>query len=274
MIIFEKVRWKNFLSTGNTFSEIDLLKNKTNLIIGANGAGKSTILDALTFALFGRGFRKISKSALINSINEKDCLVELEFSIGNNKYTVLRGIKPNKFIIYCNGEPLDQDHTVAIQQKNLEQNILRMSYKSFTQVVVLGSSTFVPFMRLPQVQRREIIEDILDIQIFSVMNDLLKDKVRENRDELYKLEGELNVQKQQIDLQKSYMLELEKKTQAEVERKQNKIVELQGDETVSLKAIEEHNKDAARLQLQLTELSDVSKKLKKLYSFVPVCIIY
>ena len=267
MIIFEKVRWKNFLSTGNTFSEIDLTKNRTNLIIGANGAGKSTILDALTFALFGRGFRKISKSALINSINEKDCLVELEFSIGNNKYTVLRGIKPNKFIIYCNGEPLDQDHTVAIQQKNLEQNILRMSYKSFTQVVVLGSSTFVPFMRLPQVQRREIIEDILDIQIFSVMNDLLKDKVRENRDELYKLEGELNVQKQQIDLQKSYMLDLEKKTQAEVERKQNKIVELEGDETVSMKAIEEHNKDAARLQLQLTELSDVSKKLKKLYSF-------
>ena len=267
MIIFEKVRWKNFLSTGNTFSEIDLTKNRTNLIIGANGAGKSTILDALTFALFGRGFRKISKSALINSINEKDCLVELEFSIGNNKYTVLRGIKPNKFIIYCNGEPLDQDHTVAIQQKNLEQNILRMSYKSFTQVVVLGSSTFVPFMRLPQVQRREIIEDILDIQIFSVMNDLLKDKVRENRDELYKLEGELNVQKQQIELQKNYMLELEKKTQAEVERKQNKIVELEGDETVSLKAIEEHNKDAARLQLQLTELSDVSKKLKKLYNF-------
>ena len=267
MIIFEKVRWKNFLSTGNTFSEVDLLKNKTNLIIGSNGAGKSTILDALTFALFGRGFRKISKSALINSINEKDCLVELEFSIGNNKYTVIRSIKPNKFIVYQNGEPLDQDHTVAIQQKNLEQNILRMSYKSFTQVVVLGSSTFVPFMRLPQVQRREIIEDILDIQIFSVMNDLLKDKVRENRDELYKLEGELNVQKQQIELQKNYMLELEKKTQAEVERKQNKIVELEGDETVSLKAIEEHNKDAARLQLQLTELSDVSKKLKKLYNF-------
>ena len=267
MIIFEKVRWKNFLSTGNTFSEIDLLKNKTNLIIGANGAGKSTILDALTFALFGRGFRKISKSALINSINEKDCLVELEFSIGNNKYTVLRGIKPNKFLIYLNGEPLDQDHTVAIQQKNLEQNILRMSYKSFTQVVVLGSSTFVPFMRLPQVQRREIIEDILDIQIFSVMNDLLKDKVRENRDELYKLEGELDVQKQQIDLQKNYMLELEKKTQAEVERKQNKILELEGEEVVSLQAIEEQNKDLSRLQLEMTELSDVSKKLKKLYSF-------
>jgi len=217
--------------------------------------------------LFGRGFRKISKSALINSINEKDCLVELEFSIGNNKYTVLRGIKPNKFLIYLNGEPLDQDHTVAIQQKNLEQNILRMSYKSFTQVVVLGSSTFVPFMRLPQVQRREIIEDILDIQIFSVMNDLLKDKVRDNRDELYKLEGELNVQKQQIELQKNYMLELEKKTQAEVERKQNKIVELEGDEVISLKSIDEHNKDVSRLQLQLTELSDVSKKLKKLYSF-------
>ena len=267
MITFEKVRWKNFLSTGNTFSEIDLVKSRTTIIIGANGAGKSTILDALTFALFGRGFRKINKSALVNSINEKDCIVELEFSIGRNKYTVVRGIKPNKFIIYCNGEPLDQDSKSVDQQKNLEQNILRMSYKSFTQVVVLGSSTFVPFMRLPTVQRREIIEDILDIQIFSVMNDLLKDKVRENRDELSKLENQLEVQKQSIDLQKNYMLELEKKTKAEVERKRNKIIELEGEEEVSLKAVEEHNKDLSKLQLELTELSDVSKKLKKLYSF-------
>ena len=267
MIVFEKVRWKNFLSTGNVYSEVDLQLSRTNLIVGSNGSGKSTILDALTFSLFGKPFRKISKSMLVNSVNEKDTMVEIEFSIGNNKYTVIRGIKPNKFLVYQNGEPLDQDHTVAIQQKNLEQNILRMSYKSFTQVVVLGSSTFVPFMRLPQVQRREIIEDILDIQIFSVMNDLLKDKVRENRDELYKLEGELDIQKQQIDLQKNYMLELEKKTQAEVERKQNKILELEGEEVLSLRAIEEQNNDLSRLQLKLTELSDVSKKLKKLYSF-------
>ena len=153
MIVFEKVRWKNFLSTGNTFSEINLQLSRTNLIVGHNGSGKSTILDALTFSLFGKPFRKISKSMHINRVNEKDTLLEIEFSIGKNKYTVVRGIKPNKFIIYLNGQPLDQDHTVAIQQKNLEQNILRMSYKSFTQVVILGSSTFVPFMRLPGAQR-------------------------------------------------------------------------------------------------------------------------
>jgi len=267
MIIFEKVRWKNFLSTGNTYSEIDLTTAKTNLIVGHNGAGKSTILDALTFALFGRGFRKISKSALVNSINEKDCIAEVEFSIGKNKYTVVRGIKPNKFLIYMNGQPLDQDHTVAIQQKNLEQNILRMSYKSFTQVVILGSSTFVPFMRLPGAQRREIIEDILDIQIFSVMNDVLRVKVRENREELLSLEGQFEIQRQRIELQKSYMYEIEKKTQSEIDRKKEKIEELNSDEKVSLNAIEVQNTEAARLQLELQELADVSKKLKKLYSF-------
>ena len=143
--------------------------------------------------MFGRGFRKISKSALVNSINEKDCIAEVEFHIGNNKYTVVRGIKPNKFIIYMNGQPLDQDHTVAIQQKNLEQNILRMSYKSFTQVVILGSSTFVPFMRLPGAQRREIIEDILDIQVFSIMNSMLKDKIRENREEVKDLDYQVHL---------------------------------------------------------------------------------
>ena len=267
MIIFEKVRWKNFLSTGNTYSEIDLTRAKTNLIVGHNGAGKSTILDALTFALFGRGFRKISKSALVNSINEKDCIAEVEFHIGNNKYTVVRGIKPNKFIIYMNGQPLDQDHTVAIQQKNLEQNILRMSYKSFTQVVILGSSTFVPFMRLPGAQRREIIEDILDIQIFSVMNDVLRVKVRENKEELLSLEGQFEIQRQRIELQKNYMYEIEKKTQSEIDRKKEKIKELNADEKVSLDAIEVQNTEAARLQLELQELADVSKKLKKLYSF-------
>ena len=267
MITFEKVRWKNFLSTGNTFSEIDLVKAKTNIIIGSNGAGKSTILDALTFALFGRGFRKINKSSLVNSINEKDCLVELEFKIGKNEYLVRRGIKPNVFEILTNGKLTDQDHTVAIQQKNFEQNVLRMSYKSFTQVVVLGSSTFVPFMRLPTIQRREIIEDILDIQIFSVMNDLLKDKVRENRDELSKLEGQLDVQKQSIDLQKNYMLELEKKTASEIERKKEKIQELSSQENDSIKKIDETSEVLEVLQKQMEELSNVSGKLKKLYSF-------
>ena len=195
---------------------------------------------------------------LVNSVNEKDTMVEIEFSIGKNKYTVVRGIKPNKFIIYMNGQPLDQDHTVAIQQKNLEQNILRMSYKSFTQVVILGSSTFVPFMRLPGAQRREIIEDILDIQIFSVMNDVLRVKVRENKEELLSLEGQFEIQRQRIELQKNYMYEIEKKTQSEIDRKKEKIEELNADEKVSLDAIEVQNIEAARLQLELQELADLS----------------
>ena len=160
MIIFKTIRWKNFLSTGNVFTEIDLSTNKTNLIVGANGAGKSTVLDALTFSLFGKPFRKINKPMLVNSINEKDCLTEIEFSIGNNEFKIRRGIKPNIFEIYQNGVMLDQASNVLDSQSQLEQNILKMNYRSFTQIVVLGSSTFVPFMRLPVAQRREIIEEI------------------------------------------------------------------------------------------------------------------
>ena len=166
MIVFEKIRWKNFLSTGNVFSEIDLETARTNLIVGSNGAGKSTILDALTFSLFARPFRKISKSMLVNSINEKDCVVEIEFRIGKIQYKVIRGMKPSKFEIYCNGQAWNQDSSQLEQQKNFEANVLKMNYKSFTQIVVLGSSTFVPFMKLPGAQRRDIIEDILDIQVF------------------------------------------------------------------------------------------------------------
>ena len=184
MIIFEKIRWKNFLSTGNVFSEINLEEGRTNLIVGSNGAGKSTILDALTFSLFSKPFRKISKGSLVNSINEKDCVVEIEFRIGKLEYKVIRGIKPNKFEIYCNGQLWDQESSLAEQQKNFEANILKMNYKSFTQIVVLGSSTFVPFMKLPGAQRRDIIEDILDIQVFSTMNVLLRDKIRENNEEV------------------------------------------------------------------------------------------
>ena len=180
MIIFEKIRWKNFLSTGNVFSEIDFTEGRTNLIVGSNGAGKSTILDALTFSLFARPFRKISKSMLINSINEKDCVVEIEFTIGKNEYKVVRAMKPNKFEIYHNGVLWDKESSVNEQQKNFENSVLKMNYKSFTQIVVLGSSTFVPFMKLSVPQRREIIEDILDIQVFSTMNLLLKDRVKEN----------------------------------------------------------------------------------------------
>ena len=268
MIIFKKIRWKNFLSTGNVFSEIDLQASKTNLIVGTNGAGKSTILDALTFSLFGKPFRKINKPALVNSINEKDCIAEIEFSIGKVEYKVIRGIKPNKFEIYCNGQLWNQESTLVEQQKNFETNVLKMNYKSFTQIVVLGSSTFVPFMRLPLAQRREIIEDILDIQVFSTMNVLLKDKVRENNDEIKKLDYEVHLLEERIDLQKKYMLELEKRTQEEIDRKQEKVneykkTELQGAEDVLILT-----QQIGNLNEEMQEYQTAGEKIKKLNTFL------
>tara|TARA_B100002019_G_scaffold289137_1_gene304133 strand:+ start:478 stop:2208 length:1731 start_codon:yes stop_codon:yes gene_type:complete len=268
MIIFKKIRWKNFLSTGNVFSEVDLQASKTNLIIGSNGAGKSTILDALTFSLFGKPFRKINKPALVNSINEKDLLTEIEFSIGKVEYKIVRGIKPNKFEIYCNGQLWNQESTLVEQQKNFEANVLKMNYKSFTQIVVLGSSTFVPFMRLPLAQRREIIEDILDIQVFSTMNILLKDKVRENNEEVKKIDYEIHLLEEKIDLQKKYMLELEKRTQEEIDKKQEKVkqykkTELQGAEDVQILT-----QQIGNLNKEMQAYQNAGEKIKKLNTFL------
>jgi DNA repair exonuclease SbcCD ATPase subunit len=268
MIIFKKIRWKNFLSTGNVFSEVDLQTSRTNLIIGSNGAGKSTILDALTFSLFGKPFRKINKPLLVNSINEKDCLTEIEFSIGKSDYKVVRGIKPNRFEIYCNDQLWNQESTVVDQQKNFEQNVLKLNYKSFTQIVVLGSSTFVPFMRLPLAQRREIIEDILDIQVFSTMNILLKDKVRENNEEIKNLDYELHLLEEKIDLQKKYMLELEKKTKEEIDRKQGKIAVMLEDENTHHHEIERLTSEVEKHSKEMEDLSNSSSKLKKLNTFL------
>ena len=178
MILFEKIRWKNFLSTGNHETEINFQNHSTNLIIGTNGAGKSTLLDALTFSLFGKPFRKINKPQLPNSINEKDCRVEVEFSVNNTNWKIVRGIKPNVFEIERDGNILNQDAAALDQQKWLEQNVLKMNYKSFTQIVILGSSTFVPFMQLSAANRRDVIEDLLDIRIFSSMNSVIKEKIR------------------------------------------------------------------------------------------------
>ena len=257
MIIFEKIRWKNFLSTGNVFTEINLSSTKTNLIVGANGAGKSTILDALTFSLFGKPFRKISKGMLVNSINEKDTVVEIEFSKGPNKFKIVRGIKPNKLEIYQNGEMLDQSSNVNDYQKQLEQNILKMNYKSFTQIVVLGSSTFVPFMRLPTTQRREIIEDILDIQIFSMMNQVLKDKVRTSNDELKQVDYESHLAEEKINMQKDFISAMGKKNLDTIVSKQEKIeVLMQEEEEIIGK-----NKIAI---VELDNLSDAKTKLRTL----------
>ena len=268
MIIFKKIRWKNFLSTGNVFSEVDLKASKTNLIIGSNGAGKSTILDALTFSLFGKPFRKINKPMLINSINEKDCLTEIEFSIGRKEYKVVRGIKPNKFEIYCNDQLWNQEASAVDQQKNFEANVLKMNYKSFTQIVVLGSSTFVPFMRLPLAQRRDIIEDILDIQVFSTMNVLLKDKVRENNDEIKTLDYQIHLLEEKIDLQKKYMLELEKKTKEEIIRKENKISELLQNENEYHNEVARLTSEVEKHSEEMKEVSNSKAKLKKLNTFL------
>ena len=268
MIVFEKIRWKNFLSTGNVFSEIDLEAGRTNLIVGNNGAGKSTILDALTFSLFGKPFRKISKGSLINSINEKDCLVEVEFRIGKLEYKVIRGIKPNKFEIYCNGQLWNQESSVNEQQKNFEANVLKMNYKSFTQIVVLGSSTFVPFMKLPGPQRRDIIEDILDIQVFSTMNVLLRDKLRENTDEIREINYQLDLLGDKIGLQKQTMLTLEKRNQEEIDRKEEKIFAYKKTETQGVEDVAVLTQQIENLNKEMQDYAKSNEKLSKLNTYL------
>ena len=261
MIIFEKVRWKNFLSTGNTFTEVDLTANKTNLIIGTNGAGKSTILDALTFSLFGKPFRKVNKPMLVNSVNEKDCMVEIEFKIGPNEFVVKRGIKPGKFEIWQNGAMLDQSSNAADYQKQLEQNILKMNYKSFTQIVVLGSSTFVPFMRLPLAQRREIIEDILDIQIFSVMNTALKDKMKVSTEEMRDADYSVDMAEQKIFMQRQLIEQLSTRDEEIIREKQAYIDQLLGEEEICQASVSQLNEESEKLYEDLKTLSSANKKL-------------
>ena len=210
MITFKYVRWRNFLSTGNNFTEIQLDRNSTTLIIGENGAGKSTVLDALCFGLFGKPFRSINKSQLINTVNMSGALVEVEFNIGSKKIKVIRGIKPNLFEIYINGKMYNQDANVRDYQKYLEQQILKLNYRSFTQVVILGSSTFIPFMQLKSRHRREVVEEILDIQIFSLMNMLLKQKLKVNADDIRDVEYQTSLTSEKVDLQDKYIDEMEK----------------------------------------------------------------
>ena len=208
MITFEKIRWRNFLSTGNQFTELDFTKTSSTLVIGSNGAGKSTMLDALCFGLFNKPFRKITKSQLVNTINERDTLVEIEFQVGTIDYKVVRGIKPGVFEIYRNDSLIDQDAANRDYQKYLEQSILKLNFKSFTQVVILGSSTFVPFMQLGASHRREVIEDLLDIQIFSYMNMLLKERVKDNNEILRDCKHELQMATAAIKAQEKTLSKL------------------------------------------------------------------
>ena len=226
MILFKKIRYKNFLSSGNNFTQVNLNTHQSNIIVGTNGAGKSTILDALTFVLFNKPFRKVNKPQLVNSINGKDCRVEVEFSIGKKEYKIIRGMKPNLFEVYVDDVMLNQDAANSDQQKFLEQNILKLNYKSFTQIVVLGSSTFVPFMQLPLASRREIIEDLLDIQVFSTMNNNLKDRMKQLNDDIRFTEKDLDLVNHRIETQESLIRELETQSDNRIKEKETKISSL------------------------------------------------
>ena len=264
MITFQTIRWKNFLSTGNQYTEVELDSNSTTLIIGTNGAGKSTVLDALTFSLFNKPFRKISKSQLVNTVNEKDCRVEVVFSIAETKWKVVRGIKPNIFEIHRNGICMDQFSNSNDQQKWLEQNVVKMNYKSFTQIVILGSSNFVPFMQLSAPNRREVIEDLLDIKIFSSMNNLLKDKIRGIKDEVRTLDLKKESLNDKVKMQNEFIEQIEKRGNDDIEDKKKKSREL-GDEICVLMLKNEHSEDQVYgLTKEQEKVTGATEKLRKL----------
>lgn len=265
MILFQKVKWKNFLSTGAHATEIKFTKSPNTLIIGQNGAGKSTVLDALCFGLFGKPFRKINKPQLVNSINQREALVEVEFTIGKKNYRVVRGIKPNVFEIYCNDILLNQDAAAKDYQDVLENSILKLNFKSFTQVVILGSASFTPFMQLSAADRRALIEDLLDIQIFSSMNTLLKSKVSDVKDKsttnnynISLTEEKINLQKQNIEDNKKHNEEEIKKKQEEIEQSNSQVEKLQNDIGLIQKHIDV-------LMKKISDESLVNTKLKKLF---------
>ena len=264
MILFEKIRWKNFLSTGNQFTEVDFLKHSTNLIIGTNGAGKSTILDALTFSLFGKSFRKINKPQLINSVNDKDCVVQVEFSIGGVSWKIERGIKPAIFKVWRDDNLLDQAAAAADQQKWLEQNVLKMNYKSFTQIVILGSSTFVPFMQLTSTNRRDVIEDLLDIRIFSSMNSVIKDKIRLVREDIKVLELKKESLSDKVRMQENFIEELESRGKENVKQKENKIQELLVEENNLMNGNAVIEEDVFKLNKEIECVTGATSKLRKL----------
>jgi DNA repair exonuclease SbcCD ATPase subunit len=262
MIIFRYVRWKNLLSTGNYFTEIKLDNNQNTLIVGNNGSGKSTMLDALCFGLFGKAFRNINKPSLLNSINNKDCIVEIEFDTNNKSYKVIRGIKPNVFEIYQNGELLNQDAAARDYQEILEKTILKLNYKSFTQIVILGSASFTPFMQLSSSDRRAIIEDLLDIQIFSTMNGILKDKLSNNKDLTSNKKYDIDLSQQKFELQEKYIKELKqnnddkvKEYEEEVHSNQS-VIQTLHDETTNL------NTQVSTYQTSVEEKTSVENKLK------------
>ena len=264
MINFKKIRYKNFLSTGNHFTEIDFQQHHTNLIIGTNGAGKSTMLDALTFGLFNKPFRKINKPQLVNTTNERECVVEIEFTVNNKEYLVRRGIKPNVFDIEVNGVPLHKEADDRSNQRILEENILKVNYKSFTQIVILGSSTFVPFMQLTTSNRREVIEDLLDIRIFSAMNGLIKDQIRVRRDQVKSLELKKDTLKDKMKMQQNFIEELENRGNANIDSNNEKISKLDEELVAYMKQNAVLEEDIHRYTKEQEEVTGAADKLSKL----------
>ena len=264
MIIFKKLRYKNFLSSGNQFTDIDFLKHQTNLIVGTNGAGKSTCLDALTFVLFNKPFRKINKPQLVNTTNDRDCLVEIEFDLNGKEYLVRRGIKPNVFDIEVNGTPLHKESDDRANQRILEENILKVNYKSFTQIVILGSSTFVPFMQLTTSNRREVIEDLLDIRIFSAMNGILKDKMREKKEKIKSLSLKKETIKDKIKMQQEFIEELENRGNANINANKEKIANLDSEVGNYMDTNQNLEEKIKVLQIDLENLQGAGDKLIKL----------
>ncbi len=266
MILFKKVKFKNFLSTGDKWTEIDLNSDGTTIVVGTNGAGKSTILDALCFVLFNKPYRKITKSQLINTTNEKGTLVEIDFSIGNTEYNVTRGIKPNLFDIKIDGRMRNKEADDRINQKILEEQILKLNYKSFTQIVILGSSNFVPFMQLSAPNRREVIEDLLDIKIFSAMNLILKEKLRSNREIVRTLELKKSNLHDKVSMQENFIDKMNTRSEDDIKEKELKLDTIALDVNQLLSKNESLSKDLDSVQTQLETVSDASKRLVKLGS--------
>ena len=264
MITFQKIRWKNFLSTGNQWTEVVFDEVEHTIIVGTNGSGKSTILDALTFSLFNKPFRKINKPQLINSVNEKDCCVEIEFDIKGREYKIVRGLRPALFEIWIDGKVQDQDASAVEQQKRLEQSILKLNFKSFTQIVILGSSTFVPFMQLTSSNRREVIEDLLDIKIFSSMNHIIKEKIRSFREEVRTVELRKESFKDKIKMQEDFISQIQRSSKDDIKQKRIIIKKIAGEAKEYIEKNEKLSENVETINNQLLDCNDVGKSLRKL----------
>ena len=268
MIEFQTIRYKNFLSSGNQFTEIKLNESKNTCIIGQNGAGKSTLLDALCFSLFNKPFRKINKGQIVNSQNDKDCVVEIEFAVNSTQYKITRGIRPNIFTIDRNGNRLNEDADAKDQQKMLEESILKLNFKSFTQIVILGSASFVPFMQLSAANRREVIEDLLDIKIFSSMSDIMKARIKDAKDRLRTMDLKKEGIADKIIMQQNFIKSIEESGQHDIQEKQNQILDLDSEVAKHQKRVEDLLVKVEGKESEAAKFADASEALRKLGKFL------